>query len=131
MIKSLRLRADALKIETSENVVAPVVQPKISIAKDDDLDLYRFIKIDLGSHAPVPYPFWIAKYPVTNRQYERFLKADDFAKEEYWLDFPKFDENGKSHWCLERRWLKMVARATERLHVFPARIMEGGTKVLG
>jgi hypothetical protein len=96
LIKSLRLRADALKIETSESVVAPVAQPKVPIAKDDDLDLYRFIKIDLGSHAPVPYPYWIAKYPVTNRQYERFLKTDDFANEEYWLDFEKFDENGKS-----------------------------------
>ncbi len=93
LIKSLRLRADVLKIETSENIAAPVSQPMASISKDDDLDLYRFIKIDLGSHAPVPYPFWIAKYPVTNRQYERFLKADDFAKEEYWLDFEKFNEN--------------------------------------
>ena len=96
LIKSLRLRADALKIETTEGPVAAptTTQPAVTApAADDDLDLYRFIKIDLGSRAPVPYPFWIAKYPVTNRQYERFLKADDFAKEEYWLDFPKFDEN--------------------------------------
>jgi formylglycine-generating enzyme required for sulfatase activity len=95
LIKSLRLRASSLKIETSENVIESIAQPKVSIPKDDDLDLYRFIKIDLGSYAPVPYPYWIAKYPVTNRQYERFLKADDFAKQEYWLDFPKFDENSK------------------------------------
>jgi formylglycine-generating enzyme required for sulfatase activity len=95
LIKSLRLRAGALNIETSENVVEAALQPKAPVAKDDDLDLYRFIKIDLGSHAPVPYPYWIAKYPVTNSQYERFLKADDFAKEEYWLDFPKYNENYK------------------------------------
>ncbi len=95
LIKSLRLRADSLNIETSENVDKPVAQSKSPIAKDDRLDLYRFIKIDLGSHGPVPYPYWIAKYPVTNSQYERFLKADDFAKEEYWLDFPKYDENCK------------------------------------
>ena len=95
LIRSLRLRAGALNIETSENVVVPIAQPKTPIAKDDDLDLYRFIKIDLVSHAPVSYPYWIAKYPVTNSQYERFLKADDFAKEEYWLDFEKIDENYK------------------------------------
>jgi formylglycine-generating enzyme required for sulfatase activity len=90
LIKSLRLRADALKIETSESVVTPVVQPKVSIAKDDDLDLYRFIKIE---NLAISYPFWIAKYPVTNRQCERFLKADDFAREEYWLNFEKFNED--------------------------------------
>ena len=106
LIKSLRLRADSLKIETSKSVVVPVLQPAPTIvAQNNSLeilnllalnlnpDLYNFIKIDLGSHSPVPYPFGIAKYPVTNRQYERFLKADDFAKEKYWLNFEKFNED--------------------------------------
>ena len=119
LIKSLRLRADALKIATSENEAAPVDQPKVSIAKDDDLDLYRFIKIDLGSHAPVPYPYWIAKYPVTNRQYERFLKADDFAKEEYWLDFEKFDENGKSIGLWKDDGLKWLQEQLKDYTYFP------------
>ncbi|MDO9301930.1 MAG: SUMF1/EgtB/PvdO family nonheme iron enzyme [Anaerolineales bacterium] len=92
LIKSLRLRADVLKIETSESVVIPVSQPMVSVPKDDDLDFYRFIKIE---NPAISHPFWIAKYPVTNRQYERFLKAGDFAKEEYWLGFEKFDKNGK------------------------------------
>ncbi len=119
LIKSLRLRAGALKIETSESVVKPVVQPKVSIPKDDDLDLYRFIKIDLGSHAPVPYPFWIAKYPVTNRQYERFLKADDFAQEEYWLDFPKFGESGKSIGLWKEDGLKWLQEKLKDYTYFP------------
>jgi formylglycine-generating enzyme required for sulfatase activity len=56
-----------------------------------ELDLYRFIEI--GPDACVPHPFWIAKYPVTNGQYERFLEAPDFAAEGYWRGFLKFDEN--------------------------------------
>jgi formylglycine-generating enzyme required for sulfatase activity len=70
------------------------------------LDVYRFIKI--SSHA-VPEPFWIGKYPVTNAQYERFLKSDDFAKSEFWTSFPKFDENCKAigDWGDEGlKWLK-------------------------
>jgi formylglycine-generating enzyme required for sulfatase activity len=119
LIKSLRLRADALKIGTSEPSVMSAAQPMPSVPKDDDLDLYRFIKIDLGSHAPVPYPFWIAKYPITNRQYERFLKADDYAKEEYWLDFEKFDENGKPMGLRKDDGLKWLQEKLKDYTYFP------------
>ncbi|NOT05741.1 MAG: SUMF1/EgtB/PvdO family nonheme iron enzyme [Anaerolineales bacterium] len=119
LIKSLRLRADTLKIETSENVVEVVAQPKSPIAKDDGLDLYRFIKIDLGSHAPVPYPYWIAKYPVTNSQYERFLNADDFAKEEYWLNFEKFDESCKPTGMWKDDGLKWLQEKLKDYTYFP------------
>lgn len=119
LIKSLRLRADALKIETSESALAPVSPPIVLTAEDDGLDLYRFIKIDLGSHSPVPYPFWIAQYPVTNRQYERFLKADDFAKEEYWLDFEKFNENGKPIGLWKDDGLKWLQEKLKDYTYFP------------
>ncbi len=71
-----------------------------------DLDLYRFIEIGLG--ACVPYPFWIAKYPVTNGQYERFLDAPDFTAEGYWRGFLKFDENCQQtgHWRKGWNWLQ-------------------------
>ncbi len=97
LIKSLRLRAEVLKIEVGESpAAAPATQPAVTAsAPDVDLDLYRFIKIDMGFLSPVPYPFWIAKYPVTNHQYERFLRAEDFFKEEYWLSFEKFDKDCK------------------------------------
>jgi hypothetical protein len=48
LIKVLHLRADALKIETSENKVELVAQPKPTAHAQDfdvDLDLYRFIQI--------------------------------------------------------------------------------------
>jgi formylglycine-generating enzyme required for sulfatase activity len=119
LIKSLRMRADALKIETFGSEAVPVSLPKVYISRDDDIDLYRFIKIDLGSHAPVPYPYWIAKYPMTNRQYERFLKADDFAKEEYWLGFEKFNENFKLFGYWQDDGLKWLQEQLKDYTYFP------------
>jgi len=89
LFKSLRLRADALKIGVSEITT----EARESSPVDDGLDLYRFIKIEPQKNSKVKYPFWIGKYPVTNAQYERFLNAPDFANKIYWLEFPKFDEN--------------------------------------
>jgi formylglycine-generating enzyme required for sulfatase activity len=86
LLKSLSARAQTLGIETTK----PDAQPKpLALSKGDDADFYKFEPIDNPS---IAYPLWFAKYPVTNRQYERFLKADDFASEEYWKNFPKYDE---------------------------------------
>jgi formylglycine-generating enzyme required for sulfatase activity len=94
LIRSLRVRASELKIETSENKAEPVAQPKPIAPIQDfdvDLDLYRFIQIPVT--AEVPYSFCIGKYPVTNAQYERFLNAPDFGDEALWKGFPKFNED--------------------------------------
>jgi formylglycine-generating enzyme required for sulfatase activity len=93
LIKALRLRADTLKIETSVPKIESVVEAKPVVSHDDGLDLYRFIEIPRQKSSKISYPFWIGKYPVTNAQYERFLKAPDFSNLVYWLEFPKFDEN--------------------------------------
>ena len=85
LVKSLQVRADALKIEIGE-ASADVSETN---SRDVDLDLYRFIQIPATKK--VPYSFSIGKYPVTNAQYERFLNAPDFTNPVYWLDFPKFD----------------------------------------
>ena len=94
LIKSLRLRADALKIETSEKIVEPVSHlkpPTPTQNFDVDLDLYRFIQIPTTPE--VPYSFYIGKYPVTSAQYERFLNAPDFSDETLWKGFLKFNED--------------------------------------
>lgn len=93
LLKSLRLRADSLEIETSESEIddPPVAFKAMPlVSDDDDLDLYSFIQIPATED--VPYSFYIGKYPVTNAQYERFLNAPDFAKKEYWVDFPKYTD---------------------------------------
>jgi formylglycine-generating enzyme required for sulfatase activity len=93
LVRALRVRASALKIDVSENILGSVVGAKPITPQDDGLDFYRFIEIKPQKNSKISYPFWIGKYPITNAQYERFLKAPDFSNLVYWLEFPKFDEN--------------------------------------
>jgi formylglycine-generating enzyme required for sulfatase activity len=55
-------------------------------------DLFTFVLIERNGIS-----FYIAKYPVTNLQYERFLRRENFEDESLWTGFPGFsepDENG-------------------------------------
>ncbi|HQX17398.1 MAG TPA: formylglycine-generating enzyme family protein, partial [Anaerolineales bacterium] len=64
----------------------------------DTLDELGYAIPDLHAFIPIPkspsinYEFAVSKYPVTNGQYERFLKSD-FNNKKYWVDFQKYDEN--------------------------------------
>ena len=57
---------------------------------------------------------YAAKYPVTNIQYERFLKAPDFGEKDLWMNFPKYDETShrmKESWEDEGwEWLQQALR---------------------
>jgi formylglycine-generating enzyme required for sulfatase activity len=87
LLKALRIRFDGLQ----PKIAAPKPSaPDSAPAPAEDLDLYRFIKI---TSMAVSTPFWIAKYPVTNAQYARFLKADDYANPDFGTGFPMFDGN--------------------------------------
>jgi len=92
LLKSLRLRANTLRIEHSEPKAESVVEVKPVVSHDDvDLDLYRFIQIPVTEE--MPYSFYVGKYPVTNAQYERFLNAPDFAEKSLWVNFPRYNED--------------------------------------
>ncbi|MFZ5912459.1 MAG: NACHT domain-containing protein, partial [Chloroflexota bacterium] len=74
----------------------------------DPGDLYAFVPIRGGDFAKHPGrvsrpgtaeavttgEFYLARYPVTNLQYERFLRRENFEEESLWRDFPKYDEKG-------------------------------------
>ena len=116
LIKSLRLRAETLKIETSENVVEPVSQSNPVVPTQGiDLDLYRFIQIP--ATAEVPYSFCIGKYPVTNAQYERFLNAPDFGDETLWRGFLKFNEDciQIGRWGNDWAWFQENSNENKRI----------------
>jgi formylglycine-generating enzyme required for sulfatase activity len=117
LLKSLQLRAEGLKI-SANTAKAPVSVPAPT---DENLDLYKFIKI---TSPVIAKPFWIGKYPVTNAQYERFLKADDFANPDFWTGFPKYNKNGKllGDWGKAGwNWLKGQFKALrDELEYFPS-----------
>jgi formylglycine-generating enzyme required for sulfatase activity len=59
--------------------------------------LYQFIQIPVPSRLkPALEEFWIGKYPVTNLQYARFLRPENFSREnkDLWCNFPRFDDQG-------------------------------------
>jgi formylglycine-generating enzyme required for sulfatase activity len=95
LLKSLHIRANALKIKVVENKVEQISGTITAAHQDDEFDLYRFITMMPRKNSKISYPFSIGKYPVTNMQYERFLLSSDFDNPAYWSNFPKFDENGK------------------------------------
>ncbi|MBI3338668.1 MAG: SUMF1/EgtB/PvdO family nonheme iron enzyme [Chloroflexi bacterium] len=57
-------------------------------------DLDRFVEIPSGEFLSglkketqvIPYRYWMAKYPVTNYQYARFVKEGGYQTREYWSD---------------------------------------------
>ena len=91
LLKSLSLRANSLKIETSKSKINTFIDAMADTSYNVDLDLYRFIQIPATEE--VPYSFYIGKYPVTNAQYERFLNSPDFADNSFWTNIPKFNED--------------------------------------
>ncbi len=73
--------------------------PEGRVTAADAADQLGYIPADLYTFVPIPDPyspqFLIAKYPVTNLQYERSLNSPDFGKRELWAGFPKFSEPDK------------------------------------
>jgi formylglycine-generating enzyme required for sulfatase activity len=76
------------KFYENEERIRPIT---LSSLDEHDPDLFRFVRVEFNRKSSLPYVFWIAKYPVTNAQYERFLLADDFGKEDFWQDFFWYD----------------------------------------
>ncbi len=81
-------------------------------------DLHKFIPIEQNGIL-----FYLARYPVTNVQYKRFIEAEDFHAEKYWTGFPKYAEPEKKStkigdWGDEGyQWLKQ--KLDERNKVIP------------
>ena len=80
---------------------------------------------DLYSFAPIPNPqaaqFLLARYPVTNAQYARFLKPENFTENSpYWTGFAMFDEQCapmRGAWDeLALKWLKAQEKEQDVLY---------------
>jgi len=92
----LSKRLQALHQESRRQTWKPVLLASAMDALDrlgyQPDDLFTFVPIERNGIS-----FYIAKYPVTNLQYERFLRRENFEDESLWTGFPRFsepDENG-------------------------------------
>ena len=90
-------------------------------------DLYNFVQIP-SSDSPSSIPaFHIARYPVTNAQYARFLKKENFENRDLWRGFPKYskpDESGQvtllGDWGDEGwKWLQDALKDVEEGVLYP------------
>jgi formylglycine-generating enzyme required for sulfatase activity len=60
--------------------------------RPDDLDEFveipagEFLLGDQREKATIPYRYWIAKYPVTNCQFERFIEDGGYGRREFWSE---------------------------------------------
>jgi len=86
-------------LPTMQNIeVAPELRRKAGLLlgrfgwMPDDLD--DWVPIPAGDYlygdekepARIAYPYWIAKYPVTNLQYQRFVDAGGYTNDDFWSD---------------------------------------------
>ena len=82
-------------------------------------DLHHFVRVEgAGKSAKA---FYLARYPVTNAQYARFLASDDFADPALWRGFPKFDEKSQpmpGDWG-ETGWKWLQADWDEQQRILP------------
>jgi len=94
----LEMLAQDVDPETKEPSIQRRMPAQNRAIAADVADELGYMPRDLHAFLPIPDSptknLHISKYPVTNSQYERFLKSD-FNNQKYWIDFPKYDENSK------------------------------------
>ncbi|MCJ7694822.1 MAG: hypothetical protein MUO40_05280, partial [Anaerolineaceae bacterium] len=88
---------DLKRIYDSDNLLSPIERARAANELDANGycpdDIYDFVEIPRTPYFP---NFLIGKYPVTNVQYARFLKPENFINQELWLDFPKYAWPGEN-----------------------------------
>jgi formylglycine-generating enzyme required for sulfatase activity len=102
IVRDVRNELELLAKDIDPETREPSLQARIPVlnrAKAADVvDELSYVPRDIFSFLPIagsPTPnLCIAKYPITNAQYERFLKSD-FGDQKYWTGFPKYDEHSE------------------------------------
>ena len=92
---------ESIFAQLKQLAVTAIPDPRIRAQCASLADDLGYIPQDIHTFIPIPTKdapdFWMARYPVTNGQYARFLDAEDFAAEQYWVDFPVFAEAEKAY----------------------------------
>lgn len=99
IMKALENNAKDIDPDTDKPSLAGRVPVLMRASAADTLDELGYAPADLHTFVPIPKSpspvFFISKYPVTNAQYERFLKRENFEKKNLWCNFEKFDEKSQ------------------------------------
>jgi formylglycine-generating enzyme required for sulfatase activity len=100
------LREKLLRVSTGISLT-PIERAEAADALDGlgyvPEDLYTFVEIPGDDKVPT---FWMGKYPVTNRQYARFLTPENFLDKSLWMDLPDLDAKGQQQGNLaDEAWL--------------------------
>jgi hypothetical protein len=95
LINYLSIFGGGPSIYTTGSETAPLDSTQFPVSRPsnfyENLDWHKYINIPATTK--VNYSFSIRKFHITNEQYMQFLNANDYAKDIYWINFPKFDEN--------------------------------------
>lgn len=97
-------------------------------AAGEILDAMRWLPPDLDAFVPIRNQvsprnlvsdapeFWIAKYPVTYHQYQKFIDAGGYENETYWRDQRGVDEQGRERNLKDEawKWLQQAGSAERR-----------------
>jgi formylglycine-generating enzyme required for sulfatase activity len=92
--------ADEIFVQLKACALAPEPDARVRANCADLADELGYVPEDLHTFVPVQQGdmlCYFGKYPVTNSQYARFLEADDFHAEKYWIDFPKYADPEKGY----------------------------------
>ena len=75
---------------------------KVTLLNDWDSDEKVYLKKDQPQTFDVP-PFSIAKYPVTNAQFEQFMNESGYDNDKWWTD-AGWKQRQKDGWAQPRYW---------------------------
>jgi formylglycine-generating enzyme required for sulfatase activity len=121
-LKSRDHAIDALVITMQDATIRPELRRHAGLLlgrlgwRPGDLD--RFVEVPAGEYQAgvkkeaktIPHMYFVARYPVTNIQFARFVKEDGYQNREYWSDLGwewrsgKFDQHTME--SIERDWLE-------------------------
>jgi predicted NACHT family NTPase/formylglycine-generating enzyme required for sulfatase activity len=98
--KALRYAAQDIDPDTEKPSLKTQVQPRIRAECADLAEELGYRPEDLYSFVSIPnsqsIQFLLAKSPVTNAQYARFLRPENFTEKALWCGFLKFDKCGEN-----------------------------------
>jgi formylglycine-generating enzyme required for sulfatase activity len=90
--EQLKIRLKDLHEQSQTESWSPLILASVA----DTLDRLGYVPNDLHTFIQISNSqTFISKYLITNAQYERFLRPENFQNKELWMNFPKYDENSK------------------------------------